>query len=928
MNFNKISSTYEIDINSIPQIVFVFDINGDVIYMSRKYYDYTGYTIEEIKDSDWGIFLHPDEIETIIKKREKFLKEGTPYSIEYRLKGANGEYHWFLSRSEPIRNKDGNIVNWVGCAWDINDKKALEIFLEAKEKEQDKLLNIIQNISDGFVVVDRDNKIAFMNTVAEDILALKGSDIIGKSVSEEFASKIPTSKFFENYENCILEQKTVQYKVYYEQQDRTLSYTLYPSAYGVFVYISEITEKYRFARDLEKEKIRYEFLANNVLLMIYTADADGSVNYYNKRWEDYTGYDTSQCVDWNWIPLIHKDDIENCLKIYLEAIEKGEEYQVEVRLKRHDGVYRWHLYRGLPMRDKNGKVSQWVGTGTDIDDQKKLAEKLEESDERYSSLFRNSPDAIYSFDLEGKFISANSVVEDISGYSPDEIIGMSFHSMIVPEKLERSIAMFNETLATNKPGRFETTIFNKSGKRVEIDVTNIPINIGGKTVGSYAISKNITEEKKRSESLSRLASIVEFTSDAILTKDLAGLITTCNSSAERLYGYSADEIIGKNISIILPEDRKDEMVIASSAVMRGEKIQNYQTKRKRKDGILIDVSVTISPIKNTKGEIVLFSSIVKDLTAQKNAERKLKIAEKRREAILNVSLDSIISINADGVIIELNKSAEAMFCYTRDEMLGKTLAETIIPERYRLSHLRGMKHFFETGESVVLNNRIEIEAMRKSGEEFPIELAIVPLDFDGDMLFTGYIRDITERKAAEIKEKNEIEAKNKFVKDVIFSVTEGRLNFAVSESSLPNKAGDLLETYELNRNKLSFIRETIVKLSSSLGFQQERVATCVGEGLMNAVVHAEGGVVSLYASDKILQIWIKDEGKGIKFDTIPYAVLRSGWSSAGTLGMGFVLMLSMASQLDMLTGETGTTLVITIDKERVIPFENTAMGRI
>lgn len=928
MNFNKISSTYEIDINSIPQIVFVFDTDGNVIYMSKKYYDYTGCTIETMKSSAWGISLHPDDIKSITEIREKSLKEGSPHSIEYRLRSANGEYHWFLSRSEPIRNKDGNIVNWVGCAWDINEKKTLEIFLEAKEKEQDNLLNIIQNISDGFVVIDKDSKIAFMNTVAEDILALKSSDIIGKNIYEEFASKVSTSKFFKNYEDCVSEQKTIQYKVYYEKQDRTLSYTLYPSTYGVFVYISEVTEKYRFARDLEKEKIRYEFLANNVLLMIYTADADGSVNYYNKRWEDYTGYDTSQCTNWNWIPLIHKDDIKNCLRIYRDAIEKGEEYQVEVRLKRHDGVYRWHLYRGLPMRDKNGKVNQWVGTGTDIDDQKKLAEKLEESDERYSSLFRNSPDAIYSFDLDGNFISANSVVEDISGYSPDEIIGMNFHSMIVPEKLESTIAIFKETLATNKPSRLETTIFNKFGKRVEVDVTNIPINVGGKTVGCYGISKNITEEKKKSEIVSRLASIVEFTSDAILTKDLEGKIITWNLSAEKLYGYSANEIIGKNVSIILPEDRKNEMEIASNAVMRGDKFENYQTRRRRKDGILIDVSVTISPIKNSKGEIVLFSSIVKDLTAQKNAERKLKIAEKRREAILSVALDAIISINTDSVIIELNKSAETMFCYTRDEMLGKTLTETIIPERYRLSHQEGMKHFFTTGESVVLNNRIEIEAMRKGGEEFPIELAIIPLDFDGETLFTGYIRDITERKASEIKEKIEIEAKNKFVKDVIFSVTEGRLSFAESENNLPNKVGDLLEAYELNRNKLSFIRETIVKLSVSLGFQQERVATCVGEGLMNAVVHAEGGIVSLYASDKLLQIWIRDEGKGIKFDTIPYAVLRSGWSSAGTLGMGFVLMLSMASHLDMLTGETGTTLVITIDKERVIPFENTVMNRI
>jgi two-component system CheB/CheR fusion protein len=267
--------------------------------------------------------------------------------------------------------------------------------------------------------------------------------------------------------------------------------------------------------------------------------------------------------------------------------------------------------------------------------------------------------------------------------------------------------------------------------------------------GAVVVLVDITERQRAEESRQRLAAIVESSEDAILSKTLDGIITSWNQGAERLYGYSAAEILGKSISILIPPDYPNELAGIMERLRRGETIELNETARRRKDGRLVDVSVRISPILDAAGQIIGDSTIARDISGKKRHAEALSESNARKAAILQMALDAIITIDHQGKLIEFNPAAEKMFGCRLEDVLGQQMAELIIPPSLRDRHYHGLARYLATGEGPVLNRRVEMTALRADGTEFPVELAIAPISDSGARYFTGSIRDITERKQLE-----------------------------------------------------------------------------------------------------------------------------------------------------------------------------------
>lgn len=252
------------------------------------------------------------------------------------------------------------------------------------------------------------------------------------------------------------------------------------------------------------------------------------------------------------------------------------------------------------------------------------------------------------------------------------------------------------------------------------------------------------------ETRSLLAAIVESSEDAIISKDLSGVVRFWNRSAERIFGYSSDEIVGRPIAPLIPPERRDEEHSIIRRIARGERIDTLETQRLTKHGLRIDVSATISPVRNAEGAIVGASGVLRDITQRKRDEAALRDSESRKSAILESALDCIVTMDEAGRITEFNPAAERTFGWPRDRILGRTVAETIIPERSRAAHTTGLARFRETGEPGVVGRRVELDAVRADGSEFPVELAVSATRLDsGALVYTAYLRDITERRRAE-----------------------------------------------------------------------------------------------------------------------------------------------------------------------------------
>lgn len=222
-----------------------------------------------------------------------------------------------------------------------------------------------------------------------------------------------------------------------------------------------------------------------------------------------------------------------------------------------------------------------------------------------SSLVESSDDAIISKSLDGTITSWNKAAEMMFGYLANEIIGKPI-SLLVPKEGQEEFASLMEKIKQDQRIKhFETERIRKDGSIINVSVTLSPIKSrDGKIVGISKIVRNISERRKNEEERIKLASIVESSDDAILAMDLNGKIVSWNRGAVKMFGYEEKELMGKSVQIIYPSERTDELIEIIHRLKSGSRIEHFETERKRKDGIVIDVSLSISPIKNKKGEMV------------------------------------------------------------------------------------------------------------------------------------------------------------------------------------------------------------------------------------------------------------------------------------------------------------------------------------
>ena len=176
------------------------------------------------------------------------------------------------------------------------------------------------------------------------------------------------------------------------------------------------------------------------------------------------------------------------------------------------------------------------------------------------------------------------------------------------------------------------------------------------------------------EARALLAAIIDSSDDAIISKDLNGTVRSWNRSAERIFGYKAEEIIGKPISVLFPPDRLEEETEILSRLQKGERVEHFETVRMRKDGTAVTVAVTISPIHNSEGQVVGASKIARDITQNSELEGKYR-------AIIASSDDAIVSKDLNGIVQSWNQAAERMFGYTAAEMIGKSITVLFPPDR-------------------------------------------------------------------------------------------------------------------------------------------------------------------------------------------------------------------------------------------------------
>ena len=251
-----------------------------------------------------------------------------------------------------------------------------------------------------------------------------------------------------------------------------------------------------------------------------------------------------------------------------------------------------------------------------------------------ASIVESAGAAIISKDLEGIVVSWNTAAEHLLGYTAGEMVGQSIRLIIPPDRQSEEDQVLSAIRRGEAVDRFETVRRRKDGNLVPISLTVSPIRTpAGEIIGTFEIARDPTRVRRAQRDSQYLSAIVDSSDDAIVSKDLNGIVTSWNAAAERMFGYSATEMTGRSIRTIIPGDRQEEEDNVLSRIRRGDRVDHFETIRQRKDGTLVPVSLTVSPIRARDGTILGASKIARDISDRERAEHE-------RQRLLAIARDA------------------------------------------------------------------------------------------------------------------------------------------------------------------------------------------------------------------------------------------------------------------------------------------------
>jgi PAS domain S-box-containing protein len=425
----------------------------------------------------------------------------------------------------------------------------------------------------------------------------------------------------------------------------------------------------------------------------------------------------------------------------------------EVMIERPDGSRVTALANIVALRDATGAIAGAINCIYDITARKHAEAALRESERQSRALIEALPAAIYTTDAAGRITYYNQAAVEFSGRRP----ALGTDEWCVTWRLYRPDGTplphdecpMAICLKEGRPVRgIEAVAERPDGTRVSFIPYPTPLrDAAGTLIGAVNMLVDITDRKTTEKAAAHLAAIVDSSEDAIVGKTLDGIVTSWNRGAELLFGYSADEIVGRSITVLIPADRIGEETLILDRIRRGERVSHYETVRRRKDGREIDVSLAVSPVRDTAGRIVGASKIARDVSAQKRIEDALRHSEERHRGLAEAIAAVVWTADAHGQVADMPQW-RALTGQSVEQVRGLGWLDAIHPDDRAVT-----REVWARAVKMQAPCDTEYRARMASGEHRWFNSRGVPiLDDDGSVLeWVGVCIDITQRKRAEDK---------------------------------------------------------------------------------------------------------------------------------------------------------------------------------
>ncbi|MEG4352272.1 PAS domain S-box protein [Microcoleus sp. LAD1_D3] len=504
----------------------------------------------------------------------------------------------------------------------------------------------------------------------------------------------------------------------------------------------ELTERRQAEARLRESEQRYATLAAAAPVGIFRTDPAGLCTYINERYFQLTGLTPEAAIGNGWQQALHPDDHDWVIAEWEQFIQDQQPFQLEYRFQSPDCVVTWIYGQSVAEQDAKGQIVGYLGTVTDITDRKQAEAHLQESEERYATLVEASPVGIFRTDAAGNCIYVNDRWCQISGLTPTSAFGDGWREGLHPDDRVAIATEWQQSIEENRPFQLEYRFQRPDGGVTWVYGQSVAeLDTEGQAIGYVGTVTDISDRKQTEVALSQLAAIVESSAEAIISKTLDGAIVSWNAGAEKLFGYQAQEVIGQSILLLRPTELRNEELSILEKIQQGEAVTHYETVRQNKDGKLMDISFTVSPIKDGTGKIVGASKIARDISDRKQAEAALIESEAQSRAILAAIPDFMFRVGADGIYRGgVTANREIDFLPIDFDSTGFAMVD-VMPAEIATRHLHYLEQALRTGELQIYEQQVQI------GDRFHDEEVRVVKSSEDEALFM--IRDISDRKQAE-----------------------------------------------------------------------------------------------------------------------------------------------------------------------------------
>jgi len=615
------------------------DLKGNFLFVNEAACKIQGCTRDEILKMNYRELMDKENAQKIFARYNKVYTSGeSDKDARYEVITKSGLRKYLESSITPVKDESGRIYAFRGIIRDRTERRATE---EALRQSEEKYRSILESIEDGYFETDIAGNFVLFNNALCRIFAYTKEELMGMGY-KKYTDKENSKKLFQVFHECYRTGMPVKaHDVIFIRKDElkaviTISVSLVRNPQGEPIgfrgIARDITERKQAEEALRQSEEKYRTILESIEEGYFEVDVAGNLTFVNDSMCRIWGYPKEQMIGLNNRQYTDEENAKKLYQTFNEVYRTGISSKAfDWQIIRKDGTVVYIEATVSLRKDSAGNVIGFRGTVHNITERKEAEEALRQSEEKHRSILENIRESYFEVDLAGNFTFFNDSLCRLTGCSREELVGMNYSKFSDKEISKIVFQTFNKVFLTGEPAEgFDWPTTRKDGIKIYVSASiSLRKDPAGKPVGFRGVLRDVTERKRMEEALrqneERYRSIIEQMHDGYFEIDLAGSFVHFNEAACRTYGYNKEELMGLNYKQYTDKETGRKLFeVFTELYKTGIPVKAHALELIRKDGTKSFNEISVSLVKNAKGEAIGFRGIARDITERKRGEEQIR----------------------------------------------------------------------------------------------------------------------------------------------------------------------------------------------------------------------------------------------------------------------------------------------------------------